>query len=621
MIATEGLPSTFTHGLQYGADGAVQFRLWAPRSESVRLVLFNGDAIEQEQSMEQSDRGMFITKTDKLIEGQRYGFRLGTGPVLPDPATRWQPDGVHFPSAVWFPDGDAWNDDQWAGIPRSDLVIYELHVGTFTESGTFDAIHPRLAELRELGVNAIELMPIAQFPGNRNWGYDGVHPFAVQNTYGGPHGLQRLVDTCHREGFAVILDVVYNHLGPEGNYLNEFGPYFTDRYHTPWGAAFNYDQPGCEGCRAFVLDNVRYWVGELHVDGLRLDAVHAIFDSSPQHILREIKDAADAAAAERGWPVYVFAESDANDVRLIEANEPGLGLDAVWSDDFHHSVHSLLTNERHSYYMDFGDPEHLAKAFNQTFVYDGCQSRHRQRVRGTNAGHHSGDRFVVCIQNHDQIGNRDRGDRLGSLLNPAQQRLAAGLLLVAPHIPLLFMGEEYGETRPFPYFCSFLDSNLVEAIRRGRRAEHSAADSHGGEIDPQSEATFKSAKLSWSWPPDSLSAGLRRLYRDLIHSRTRWLAFRDFNTRHAELLPSPNAPHILRFVRGATSHTANGAMVAFFNLTDQEQYLEPSGHYDTALLMSSESHRYRGTRDPAQLVNSLLPYEFQIYGPNSWKSP
>jgi len=607
------------HGPVLLGDGTIQWNVWVTRSDRVSLVLMDADHVVAEVPMECRGHGLFVSAPRKVSEEQRYGFRLGDGSVRPDPASRWQPDGVHKPSAVWSPDSFQWTDRRWKGIPRTDLVIYELHVGTFTDERTFDAIIPRLPALVELGVNAIEVMPVAQFPGDRNWGYDGVHPYAVQNTYGGPRGLQRLVDACHQSGVAVILDVVYNHFGPEGNYLNEFGPYFTDQYLTPWGSALNFDQAGNEGVRAFVLENVRYWVRDFHVDGLRLDAVHAIFDSSPCHILREIKEVADEEAARRGWPVQIIAESDRNDVRLLDKPEKGLGLDAVWSDDFHHAVHAFLTNERQGYYVDFGSASHLSKALNQSFVYDGVHSVFRGHSHGTKANQHSGDRFVVCIQNHDQVGNRTRGDRFGTILSPAKQRLAAGLLLTAPHIPMLFMGEEYGETRPFPYFCSFLDQQLVDAIRRGRTEEHAAEDSASEGFDPQAESTFDKATLGWAWPDDSHSAGLRRLYRDLLSLRRRWPVFRDFHNRRADLFPSSDSPQVLRFVRAATIPHAAGAMVAYFNMTGREQQSECAHHHESGLIFSSEASRYRGQRGPDEPVQSLLPYEFQIYGPTCWK--
>ena len=350
-----------------------------------------------------------------------------------------------------------------------------------------------------MGVTALELMPIAQFAGTRNWGYDGVYPYAPQQSYGSPYGLQRLVDACHAQHLALLLDVVYNHYGPEGCYVHEFGPYFTARYHTPWGRAINYDDRGSDAVRACVLDNVRMWREDYHVDGLRLDAVHAIFDASPRHILRDIQDIATTITQRLGRPLHVVAESDLNDVRLLLPPERGgYGLTAQWSDDFHHTVHAYLTGERQGYYSDYGRVQDFPTLFEETFVLTGGYSRHRDRCHGAPIGGLPGDRFVVCLQNHDQIGNRAQGERLGTLLSPPAQRLAASLLLLAPHLPLLFMREEYGEEQPFLFFCSFGDADLVEAVRRGRHAEFEAFHADGGVIpDPQAEATFAASCLTW----------------------------------------------------------------------------------------------------------------------------
>lgn len=604
------------------ADGTVRWCVWAPFCETVQLVLFDEQGNSDEVAMDREPgTGYFVHEAAGVGEGQRYAYRLSSGLVRPDPASRWQPDGVHRPSAVMAPHQFRWKDEHWSGVARDDLVIYELHVGTFSPAGTFDAIIPRLGALRELGVTAIELMPVAQFPGVRGWGYDGVHPFAVQNSYGGPHGLQRLIDICHQAGLAVIVDVVYNHLGPEGNYLAEFGPYFTDRYHTPWGTAINFDQSGCDGVRAFVLENVRHWVRDFHVDGLRLDAVQTIFDSSSPHILKQIKEAAQEEADQLGWPVHVIAESNQNDVHHLNLPGRGHGLDAVWSDDFHHSVHALLTGERQGYYMDYGRLEHLVKALNHTFVYDGCHSAYRGRCYGTHAENRPGDRFVVCLQNHDQVGNRSQGDRFGTLLDPTRQRLAAGLLLLAPFVPLIFMGEEYGETRPFPFFCSFSDSRLAAAVWRGRREECSKLGMSDEVPDPQSEATFQSAQLGWSWADSAASRGLRDLYRDLLKARRDWPALRDVWQRNASLIGTGSAPQVLRLVRGGHSPGGEQTLVADFNLSHVTQPLRESVRQGSKLLLSSENVRYHGSRTLATPSDVLLPFEFLVRGPTSWESP
>ncbi|HXY34917.1 MAG TPA: malto-oligosyltrehalose trehalohydrolase [Planctomycetaceae bacterium] len=615
-------------GALAGAGESVCWRVWAPRARQVELLLANGDSAAtpgdadfRRIRMAPEARGHFAHREDDVPEGQRYAYSIDGGPSRPDPASRWQPDGIHRPSAVARLERFDWSEGGWQGLPLADLVIYELHVGTFTREGTFDALIGRLADLRELGVTAIELMPVCQFPGGRSWGYDLVHPFAVQNTYGGPRGLQRLIAACHRVGLAVLIDVVYNHFGPEGNYLAEFGPYFTDRYNTPWGRAINYDDAGSDEVRAFVVDNVRMWIRDFHVDGLRVDAVHAVYDFGPRHILREIKEAADVEATRLGRPVHVIAESDLNDVRLIDPPESGgYGLDAQWSDDFHHAVHAFLTGERTRYYADFGRAEQIVKAINHSFVYDGAYSRFRDRRHGGPIGDHSGERFVVAIQNHDQIGNRPLGDRLGTILEPAQQRLAAGLLLLAPSIPLIFMGEEYDETRPFPYFCSFADPQIAEAARRGRRQEFSQEGDEDDVPDPQSPATFESAKLSWSWE-GSRQGGLRNLYRRLLELRQRWFPLARSLDHRAELLNDAHGSTSLRLERTISSDGGKSRLVAIFNLGSEPQQLPEKKPPHAAVLLHSEDPAFGGARGEADARDMLLPFEFCVFGPSRWSAP
>jgi maltooligosyltrehalose trehalohydrolase len=560
------------------------------------------------------DWGYFRRAEPAIDEGQRYALRIDGGPDRPDPCSLWQPDGVHGPSAVVRPEQFRWTDQAWPGVARPDLVFYELHVGTFTPEGTFDAVIPRLAALCDLGVTAIELMPVAQFPGTRNWGYDGVQLYAAQNSYGGPHGLARLIDACHAAGLAVFLDVVYNHLGPEGNYLAEFGPYFTDHYRTPWGTAVNYDGAGSDSVRDFVLDNARMWLEEFHCDGLRLDAVHAIVDLGAQHLLRAIQDEADSVAQGTGRPTHVVAESDLNDPRLLRpAEQGGYALAGQWADDFHHAVHTVLTREDQGYYADFGRPAQLARALEQPFVYAGEYSPHRDRRHGAPPVGLTGDRFVVCLQNHDQVGNRARGDRLGTLLgDPSGHRLAASLLLLSPYLPLLFMGEEYGEDRPFPFFCSFGDPGLVEAVREGRHREFAAFAWQGEVPDPHGEDTFAAARLSWSWPEGSWHAALRRLYRDLLTARREWPALRDFHRRTARLIPDAEVGPILELVRGGE---AGGESVrALFNLSDEAHPVSDA----RAILFSSESAAYDGRRSDFHSGGGLFPHECIVFGPAAW---
>jgi maltooligosyltrehalose trehalohydrolase len=643
----------YSHGPTRGDSGII-WRIWAPRAENVQLMLFAGDS-HRAIEMSPQQGGWFEAGVAGVVdakEGGRYAFHLGGDRVRPDPASRWQPDGVHHPSGLFFAEDFHWSDTEWRGVARAELVFYELHVGTFTAAGTFDAVIPRLAELRDLGITAIEVMPVSQFPGSRGWGYDGVHPFAVQNSYGGPRGLQRLVDACHSHGLAVFLDVVYNHLGPEGNYLDDFGPYFTEKYHTPWGAAPNFDDVGCDSVRRFVLDNVRYWLREFHFDGLRLDAVQTIVDQSPVHILQAIQQVADEESAASGRTLHIVAESNMNDVRLVDGRDRhGYGLATVWNDDFHHSVHTLLTGEMSGYYSEFGQPEQLVKSLNDNFVYDGCHSPYHGKPHGTSARHLSGEHFVVAIQNHDQVGNRAVGDRFGSMLTPEQQRLAAGTMLLSPFLPLLFMGEEYGEHHPFPFFCSFGDEPLIEAVRQGRRREFTDFEWPDQLPDPQSEETFRSAQLSWAWPDGSWQAGLREWYRTLLHFRRLWPALRDDVHRAAfwhdrtgmksgvpaivsepvahVLLetgsPLRNRHHgILELIRGGTDSQGNASrIIAYLNFSDRSQDLadtivEREAAPEHLPLLSSEwprfGGRYHDDNSPPRVAKSwrLLPFEVLV---------
>ncbi len=598
-------------------DGSVVWRIWAPLCDAVSLVTFPSGG-RRETEMAAEDCGYFVHRQPDAPEGLRYAYKLADGREYPDPASRWQPDGVHQPSALFFPELHEWTDAAWRGVAGEDLVIYELHVGTFSPEGTFQAVAARLPELQSLGVTAIELMPVAQFPGDRNWGYDGVFLFAVQQSYGGPRALQRLVNAAHRHGLAVLLDVVYNHLGPEGNYHGRYGPYFTDRYRTPWGMAINYDGPDSDPVRQFMIDNVRMWIRDFHVDGLRLDAVHAIYDFGAQHILADIQRAAQCEASRAARIVHVIAESNQNDARLVRPVElGGYGLSGVWSDDFHHSVHTLLTGERDGYYADFGRPAALAKALNDVFVYDGCYSEFRRRRHGNRVGAIDRTRFVVCVQNHDQVGNRARGDRFGTLLPPEAQRLACGLLLLSPCVPLLFMGEEYGERRPFPFFSSFGDPALIEAVWRGRRGEFAALgfDWKLELPDPQATETFAAAKLTWSWPEGSLHAELRQLYADLLAARRQWPALRDRRSTRARLATgsggedSPRPPSLLLLDRGGEQGVS-----AVANLASQRASIAAIELGRRKLLLSTEDVRYGGARAAGDVRKEILPYELLIFG-------
>lgn len=505
------------HGVTQLETGAWCFRTWAPRATDVKLHLLGSE--DRLQQLEAKADGYFEAIVKDAGPGTRYYFRVD-GRDLPDPASRFQPEGVHGPSQV-IDSQFEWQDAEWEGLSIEQYVLYELHVGTFTREGTFDAVIPHLEYLRDLGVTAIELMPLAQFPGDRNWGYDGASPFAVQNSYGGPLGLKRLVNACHLCGLAVVLDVVYNHLGPEGNYLSSFGPYFTRKYETPWGEAVNFDGPDSDEVRRYFVENALYWVSECHIDALRLDAVHAIHDESAFPFLAEIGEAVHLEGALLIRHVHVIAESDLNDTRIIRARQDGgLGLDAQWSDDFHHSLCALITGDRAGYYQDFGELDHLAKAYREGFVYSGQHSAYRRRRHGNSSKTIAARQFVVCAQNHDQIGNRMLGERLAALGSYEQLKLAAGAVLLSPFIPLLFMGEEYGETTPFLYFVSHSDAGLIEAVRAGRAKEFAAFTWQGEPPDPQDEATFVRSKLNHQLRVKPENQKLLDYYSKLIGMRS-----------------------------------------------------------------------------------------------------
>lgn len=504
-------------GANYMGGGRCCFLVWAPNAQKVEVHLLGEQ--ERLQPLRGIERGYYEETAEGVEPGTLYTYKLNGEKGLPDPASRLQSQGVHGPSQVVdsrFP----WDDGHWFGMPLEKYIIYELHVGTYTEKGTFEAIIDRLEYLQELGITAIELMPVAQFPGERNWGYDGVFPFAVQNSYGGPQGLKKLVNACHGCGLAVVLDVVYNHLGPEGNYLGQFGPYFTERYRTPWGKALNFDGAWSDEVRRYFIENALYWVREFHVDALRLDAVHAIVDHSPRPFLEELAMEFHEEAKRLNRQIWLFPESAANDARLIRSPElGGYGMDAQWNDDFHHALHVLLTGQRHGYYMDYGGFQQLVKAFQEGFVYSGEYSEFRRQRHGTSSRDIPAQRFIVFAQNHDQVGNRMLGERMGQLISFEQVKLAAGLVLFSPFVPLLFMGEEYGELAPFQYFVSHSDRALVEAVRQGRKEEFAAFGWRGEPPDPQAEATFVRSKLNHALRNEGRHAVLLAFYKELLRLR------------------------------------------------------------------------------------------------------
>ena len=502
-------------------SGEWSFVLWAPHLQKVAIHILGSN--ERIVEMERRDKGYHIAMVESAEAGTRYLYRHKGSREFPDPASRFQPDGVHGPSQLVDTGTFEWTDRAWKGIELQDSIFYELHVGTYTQQGTFEALIDHLTELRSLGVTTIEIMPVAQFPGARNWGYDGVFPFAPQNTYGGPKGLQQLVDSAHGCGLAVALDVVYNHLGPEGNYLGVYGHYFTDRYRTPWGEAINFDGVGSDEVRRFFRENALYWLEQYHFDALRLDAVHGIFDFSALPFLAELKTSVAELSQRLGRRMLLIAESDLNDARVIESRQRGgYEIDAQWSDDFHHSVHTLLTKEKTGYYQDFGQVCHLAQTLRKGWCYTGQYSGFRQRRHGNSPEGISSAHFLVCNQNHDQVGNRAAGERLSALVDFEALKLAAGITLLSPFVPLLFMGEEYAETAPFQYFISHLDPKLVEAVCNGRRQEFAAFGWQDLVPDPQEETTFLRSHLQHHLTEKEPHIVMLRFYQQLIRMRKDW---------------------------------------------------------------------------------------------------
>ena len=507
-------------GANAGAAG-VEFRVWAPDAATLEVEIDGGRAVP----LEREDGGLWSAVVTHAGAGSRYAYRIdGRGPFA-DPYSRCQPDGPHAPSQVVDPTAFEWHDTAWRGLSARGLTIYELHVGAYTADGTFDALIGQLDALVELGITAIELMPVAEFPGSRNWGYDGVDLFAPSRHYGGPEGLRRLVDAAHERGLGVLLDVVYNHFGPDGNYLPQYASAYVSAAHrTLWGDAVNYDGPDSEMVRRFAVDTACAWVREYHIDGLRLDAAFAILDDSPRHILSEITAAARAAAAPRS--IVIVAETYENDARYLRPpRDGGFGFDAVWADDFHHGVHTLATGEHTAYYSDYsGSLADLARTINRGWFFEGQASAAFPAGRGKSSEGIPAPNFVYCLQNHDQVGNRPFGDRLAVLVSPEAYRMWSALLLLLPYTPMLFMGQEFGSTAPFPYFTDH-SPELGRLVTEGHRREFAgfpayADDAWRGRIpDPQSPATFSAAKLDLGNAGSSESAMVHALYRDLLALR------------------------------------------------------------------------------------------------------
>jgi maltooligosyltrehalose trehalohydrolase len=595
-----------------------RFVVWAPKAQALSVRVLDAGGGGRIVPMKKGACGYFEAQIENVKAGTRYFYRFADGRERPDPASRFQPEGVHGPSELVDLDDFAWTDGSWKGVEPERSVFYEVHVGTYTAEGTFEALIPHLSGWRDLGITTIELMPVAQCPGARNWGYDGVQPFAPQNNYGGPRGLQKLVDAAHGHGLAVTLDVVYNHLGPEGNYFSEYGPYFTDKYRTPWGSAINYDDADSDEVRRFFIDNALHWLEKYHIDSLRLDAVHGIFDFGARHFLAELQNAVNDLEARVNRRLYLIAESDLNDARLLRGpQQGGCGLKAQWSDDFHHSLHSLLTGERAGYYSDFGDVHHLATSMREGWFYAGQHSNFRRRKHGNSPAGLVRSSFVVCIQNHDQIGNRARGERLSELVDFEKLKLAAGVTVLAPFAPLLFMGEEYGESAPFLYFTSHGDPALIEAVRKGRQAEFAAFAWEGQVPDPQEESTFAASKLHHELKAKEPHRTLLELYRELLAIR------REYSLGGSSRVEISEHGSAIAMVARLSEDEGGGALAAIYELGGSEHTIEdlklPAGQWSLRLNSTDQQWGGPGNSAPKEIKTSdavkmqLNAHSFLVY--------
>ncbi len=611
---------TLDLGARLTSPTTVHFKVWAPMAEAMSVNIHA--SAPASHPLSPTRQGYWEGTVSEVSANACYTYVVNQNLERPDPASRFQPEGVHGPSMVIDPSAFPWTDHAWTGVPLEQLIIYELHVGTFTPAGTFDAIIGKLPYLRDtVGVTALELMPVAQCPGVRNWGYDGAYLFAPQANYGGPGGLKRLVDACHAHGLAVIMDVVYNHLGPEGNYLGDYGPYFTPRYPTPWGQAINYDGPHSDAVRWFITGNALYWITEFHIDALRLDAIHGIFDFSAKHILQELGEAVHEQAGRLGRAIHVIAESDLNDAQVITpVAQGGYGLAGQWSDDFHHALHSLLTGERHGYYQDFGGLDHLATAITDRFVYSGQYSAHRNRRHGNSAREAAPSQFVIFSQNHDQVGNRARGDRLSTLVPFEALKLAAAAVLLSPNIPLVFMGEEYGETAPFLYFIDHGDPELVEAVRQGRMADCASLDRHDMP-DPHDPSTCAQSHLHWDEPQTEERTSLLRWYHTLIQCRQSVPALGAGTPTDALTVWSDPKARVLTMHRTGRSGPEALSILSLNRNATRVSLPHPQGHWE--LRLESDSPAFGGKHalpalhhlTPPHATRSLQlpPYAVWVY--------
>jgi maltooligosyltrehalose trehalohydrolase len=580
-------------GIYFNNNGEAEINIWAPLHDKVEIYLVDKN---KKLPLEKNELGYWTGKSNELKPKDLYKIVVTEEEHLPDPASLSQPEGVHGPSQAIDIKAFTWTDSNWNNIPLADYIIYELHTGTFTEDGNFSGIETKLDFLKNLGITAIEIMPLAQFPGERNWGYDGVYPFAIQNSYGGINDFQKLVNTCHEKGIAVIVDVVYNHLGPEGNYLSAFAPYFTEKYKIPWGSAINFDDEYCYGVRQYFIENVSMWFRDLHVDALRLDAVHAIKDFSSTHILQEMKYYVDELMKNTGRKHYLIVESDLNDPKFInDVLEGGFGMDAQWVDEFHHALRVTAGGDKTGYYSDFNGVEHLAKAYKDAYVYDGQYSHHRKKLFGLKTKN-EGQQFIVFSQNHDQVGNRMLGERSSELFSFEMQKLLASAVIFSPYIPMLFMGEEWSATQRFQYFVSHTDPELAEAVRKGRKAEFAAFHEEGEAPDPMSVETFNNSKLQWHVIDKEPHSTMFRFYKKIITLRKEEPALKNCDRNNLEVEYDIKNKLIILLRKDN-----NGSIICFLNFSKNVVYRKVN-NYNLELVLNSASIEWNGGYDAPSKV-------------------
>ena len=595
-------------------DGKCEFKVWAPLKKSVHLLI--SAPFVKEIPLEKDESGYWKTTVDNVEPGLRYQFKLDDDLVRPDPASLSQPNGVHEASEV-IDRNFEWTDQNWRGISMGDAIMYELHVGTFTPQQNFEGVIQKLDYLLDLGTNTIEIMPVGQFPGNRNWGYDGVYCYAAHNTYGGANGLKKLVNAAHEKGIAVVLDVVYNHLGPEGGYLSDYGPYYTSRHKTPWGNALNFDDEYSDGVRNYFMRNALMWLDEYHIDGLRMDAVHAIVDYGAVHFMQLLNSEVRKLEEKTNRHKFLIAELDLNNPRYINPeSKGGYGLDGQWIDEFHHALHGVLTGETNGYYEDFGTLQYLEKAFRDTYVYNGCYSPHRKKLFGATANENNYHQFVVFSQNHDHIGNRMLGDRLTTTLSFEQLKLAAATVLLSPYVPMLFMGEETVEKAPFLYFTSHSDADLIKSVTEGRKKEFSHFAFEGDFPDPQAEETFHKSMLSWKQGKEGTAMFL--FYKQLISIRKGRKALQAKERDSMAVYPV-NDGHVLTINR----KTEDDALIIVFNFNSEKaQYTLPAQQSGKKIFDSSDaSWLGDGAVTPNEVSPNqsfpLNPFSVLIFEPNN----